>query len=580
MSAFRPNFASNNHNGSNPTTRYSNRPPHRQYNSHPNHNINHGGNNVSNNVGNNANNYNSNDVGNNGNVIGGNVGGGGNVIGGNVGGDGNVIGGEVGGGSIGGEIPVLTLGNSLSQISFCDRECYNINNDKTKEAIINYVQNKHKINIIDRQYVTLDPNKIRNISHHEHLVATYSNGNPYLLLLTRIDETPCSIFIDRKCRPGYNYPKMHCVQYKFDKQLFIQDTLFTGELIRDVNREWQFLISDLLVHEDKSTRNNNVLSRFAIINNILDKHYISDPSQEICPIYCKKLFQYRHLTALFDNFMPSLSYICKGLVFYTLNNQFSNYCWIMPRDHQIQVKLKHEYPLPTISPASTIHSHHSPISSISVNSGGNNNNGSGNSSKEGNEGVCGGEMYESGNVKYGKNVISVMPEPRYIKVANMQESIDVRGVSTMASLGDSKTRASNKELPRFRIIKTGTPDIYNLYMGNVDRPLADHGDGEAETMNDERVCVAFIPDLATSKWLYDHFRNSQDRALTTVVECKYHSEFDKWVPVAICPPNILSHNMGDIMPELAAVARSGMSTSMEDVKKIKSNTDLAFALFI
>ena len=28
----------------------------------------------------------------------------------------------------------LTLKNSLSKISFCDKECYNINHNKTKEA--------------------------------------------------------------------------------------------------------------------------------------------------------------------------------------------------------------------------------------------------------------------------------------------------------------------------------------------------------------------------------------------------------------------------------------------------------------
>lgn len=399
-----------------------------------------------------------------------------------------------------GEVPVLSLKNSLSQISFCDRECYNINSDRTKEAIINYVQNKHKIRIIDRQYVTLDNNKMRNISHHEHLVATYSNGNPYLLLLTKIDETPCCIFIDRKCKEGYNYPKMHAVQYQFAPQLFDRDTLFTGELIRDINREWQFLIADLLVYEGVSTREKNILTRFEIINNILDKYYIPDPSQEICPIFCKRLFQYRDLANVFDNFMPDLSYICKGLVFYTLNNKFSNYCWIMPREHQIAVRRKHEYQQPiTHDDADTD--------------------------------VIGTE--------YG----GIMPTP----VVPVDSTYNATG---NVDPGNSE----RVELPRFNIIKTGTPDIYHLF--TADNPV-------------DRIGVAFIPNLATSRWLYEHFRDNADRALNTVVECKYHTEFDKWVPITICRPDVSSHRLDELPADLAAVAGPGNS-SAEAVEKIKS----------
>lgn len=444
---------------------------------------------------------------------------------------------------IGGDIPVLTLSNSLSQISFCDRECYNINSDRTKAAIINYIQNKHKIRIIDRQYVTLDGNKMRNISYNEHLLSTYSNGNPYLLLLTIIDETPCCIFIDRKCKEGYNYPKMHAVQYKFARQLFERDTLFTGELIRDINREWQFLIADLLVYDGASTRDKNILTRFEMINNILDEHYVCDPTQEICPIYSKRLFQYRDLDDMFDNFMPSLSYVCKGLVFYTLNNKYSNYCWIMPRDHQIPVKRKHEYQLP-------------------------------------NHNICHDmTMAANANLDVANDVAnSIMPEAiiphmedTYNNSNNQSNSGSnatdtVNGVNAMTSDNNANATITNNvnsyrgsgdlevELPRFNIIKTGTPDIYHLF--TADNQV-------------DRACVAFIPDIATSKWLYSYFRDNADRVLNTVVECKYHTEFDKWVPVAICGPDISSHNLDSLSPILAAVAGPGNSTA-DAIKKIKS----------
>jgi hypothetical protein len=74
----------------------------------------------------------------------------------------------------------------------------------------------------------------------------------------------------------------------------------------------------------------------------MENQYTPDLSNDICPIYVKQLFQYADIKKVFTEFIPSLSYICKGLVFYTLNSQFSNYAWILPREDQIQVKRKHE----------------------------------------------------------------------------------------------------------------------------------------------------------------------------------------------------------------------------------------------
>ena len=75
---------------------------------------------------------------------------------------------------------------------------------------------------------------------------------------------------------------------------------------------------------------------------IRDSQYTPDTLADICPIRVKRLFQYSELKHLFNEFMPSLSYVCKGLVFYTMNNQFSNYAWVLPKEDQQPVKRKHE----------------------------------------------------------------------------------------------------------------------------------------------------------------------------------------------------------------------------------------------
>tara|TARA_B100000242_G_scaffold282081_1_gene243041 strand:- start:1487 stop:2725 length:1239 start_codon:yes stop_codon:yes gene_type:complete len=383
----------------------------------------------------------------------------------------------------------LTLKNSLSKISFCDKECYNINHNKTKEAILNYIQETYKIQVIDRQYVNLNPHMMRNISNNEHIVSTFTNGNPYLLYLIRIDDTPCCIYIDRKLKNGYSYPKMHCVPYKFDSQLFDKETIFTGELVRDVNRDWQFLISDLLLLNGESTKTKNILARFQNINTLLENHYTPDRDNDICPIYSKRLFQYHDIPYLFNDYLPKLSYVCKGLVFYTLNNQFSNYAWILPREDQLQVKRKDEMDEDFYAS----NPDYKPIGFICQDFNNKVNDFQSRFTKS--------SFSSEGDIKNNNNTVS--------KTSKIEENT---------------ITISNDEVI-LKILKTDIPDIYNLYSSK-----------EENTKNDEsgnnKVGIAFIPNLSTSQMLYQYFKDNPTNMDSKVI-CKFHPYFQRWIPIKI-----------------------------------------------
>lgn len=373
--------------------------------------------------------------------------------------------------SDGDELPLLSLTNSLSKISFCDKECYNVNNNRTKEQIIKYIQKKYKINIIEKQYVVINPHMVRNISFHEHLLATFTNGNPYLLYLTRIDDLPCCIYIDRKLKEGYSYPKIHCVQYMFDSALFDQDTLFTGELVRDINRNWQFLISDLLIYEGVDTKNKNILSRFQLIHNILDNMYKPDPVTEICPIMVKRLFQYSDAKYLIEEFMPNLSYVCKGLVFYTLNSQFSDYAWVIPKENQIaNIKRKHEID----------------------------------------------QEFYAKYPEYAKHMdIETNQLPHLAE--HSPSNTGKRSLESLCSLSTINPMFKSKyihtdEPVNLVIMKTEIPDIYYLYTSDN---------------HTERVGTAFVLNLAMSQGLS---KLTDEGNTSCVARCYYHKYFDRWIP--------------------------------------------------
>jgi hypothetical protein len=404
------------------------------------------------------------------------------------------------------DLPVLTLKNSLSKISFCDRECFNVNDNPTKEAILKYIETKYKgLNIIDNQYVLMKPHMLKNITYHEHILTTFTNGNPYLLFLTRIDNVPCSIFIDRKVKDGYCYPKIHCVQYKFAPELFDAETVFTGELVRDVNRNFQYLISDLLVHNGEYIKHRNILSRFQTLHIILDQQYTPDPSTEICPIYCKRLFQYADIKFVLQEFLPVLSYTCKGLVFHTLNNQFSDYAWIMPREKQIEVLRRHEVDAEFYRRFPEFQSY----KSADTNQLGHLTS-SGSAVSDGLEPTIGTQPQTTGTQQQATG-------------NRRHQFVSADALTTdplKAMLGNSQYYIRLQEPVILLAMRTDIPDIINLYTSDN---LAD------------KLGYAFIPNLRVSQMLHNAFKELPAGQMTIPVSVAFHRIFNRWVPFEIAP---------------------------------------------
>lgn len=233
---------------------------------------------------------------------------------------------------------ITITGNTLSKISFCDKQCSNINDNKVKGQLINYLETKYGIHAVARDYNIINPNTLRIVSFHQHILTPYSNGNPYLLYLTKIDNINCCIYIDKKLKDGYTYPKMHCVKYRFNDDIFVNDTILSGELVKDNERRWIFLIDNILLYKGQNMTEKNIISKFEIIYNMMATEYKYDKYLEICPLQVKKLFLYKDVRKMVNDFIPNLSYTCKGIVFYTLNNKCSNFAFLMPRDAQFQIK--------------------------------------------------------------------------------------------------------------------------------------------------------------------------------------------------------------------------------------------------
>ena len=369
---------------------------------------------------------------------------------------------------------MLSLVDKLSDISFCDKKCSNVNDNEFKEEFIRMIDEKHDIRVVDKLYVFLNPSIIKNVSYHEHILSTLTNGNPYLLYLTRIDNVNCCFYIDRKLKGGFSFPKIHCVKYQFADELF-NDTMFSGELVRDRDRKWFFLIDNLLVYKGETTKNKNIITRFELIYDIFNKFYIEDTRLQPCSIQIKKLFVYSQVKTLVNKFIPSLSYYCKGLVFYNLNTKYSNYSMLFPRNKRFNLMSNNEIEEKIKNQKHTLWAKTINISS---------------------------EGYETTELTTNINQSDII----------LKENNQIKQQSEETE----KPIAKNNIV--FKVLHTNMPDVYNLYIFNEKRTELIKFD------------YALIPNMKTSKYLNELFKDNKDN-IDICMECSYSKYFKKWMPI-------------------------------------------------
>jgi len=125
------------------------------------------------------------------------------------------------------------------------------------------------------------------------------------------------LFIDQKISKGYQYPRMVYIKYRFSEDLF-SDTLFEGELVKDIHGDWCFYIYNLLIL--RGTKQDKVKLPYKIKNmySILTNNYTEDGYLECCPLRVKKFFSYSKMNEYISKFIVSLPYTCNGIYFHSV----------------------------------------------------------------------------------------------------------------------------------------------------------------------------------------------------------------------------------------------------------------------
>lgn len=211
----------------------------------------------------------------------------------------------------------------VGEISFCDKVAFNIKSDDTKRCILDYLDRKYGVKIVHKHFEKFSQDRSINIlNQNPHLICVRSNGNPYFLYLMKYNLAQYCVFIDKKIQQGYYLPRMIIVQMMFDECLF-DDTIFEGEMIKNNNGEWCYLVNDMLVCKGSRLHDMNHPKRMNLVYDVLEKHFTAEEYDPF-KIGVKTYFNYSELDKLFNDHIPSLPYTCRGVYFKPLYLKFKD----------------------------------------------------------------------------------------------------------------------------------------------------------------------------------------------------------------------------------------------------------------
>lgn len=201
----------------------------------------------------------------------------------------------------------------VGEISFCDQIGHNIKSNETKEKILQELERLTGIKIVQKHYEKFTEDTIERLNRAPYLVSLRTNGNPYLLFLTRINFVPLCIFIDKKIQHGYFHPRMILSKLWFDDELF-DNTLLDGEMVKTSDGSWTYIINDLICLKNEYLDKMNMVKRINLLYATMESSYHHDCTQ-LCGVMVKKYVTVDQIQYLLDEFMPLLNYSCRGIYF-------------------------------------------------------------------------------------------------------------------------------------------------------------------------------------------------------------------------------------------------------------------------
>ena len=392
---------------------------------------------------------------------------------------------------------------------FCNKKSLQILTPSIKNDIKNLINDIGSFNLTSKYYTFLNKKNVNNLKENNFLVSLSTFGKKFILFMTKYNTKKYCIFINKK------NDTMTVIQLKFVDDIFL-GTLFDGELIKNSNDKWVYLINDIAYYKGKNIITKSFQERQNIIENILNNEYENESPIENQTLFISKKYYFEHkfIKDLVENYMNNLNYKCSGLYFKNTNNFSDNYLFIFPECRSDSKLLNNG----------------STIDNQKVIIDGNDKN-----------------KYEIDDDDDLFKDVELIKSNEFHKEVNNIIHKEVNNINNKDVNNKSfNNHKLEKTTCRFLIHSTLMPDIYELYCKNTNNHI-------------EKYNYASVPDIDTSNFLksilgdkYDlneDIYSKVENKNAIYVECNYHKLFKKWVPYkkVDCMDNINTINQIQII---------------------------------
>lgn len=211
----------------------------------------------------------------------------------------------------------------MQSIKFGNKKALNITSDFIKNDIKELIKKIGTFDIKGKYYNFLNKKNINSLKNNDFLVTLSTFGKKFILFLSTYKNKNYCIFINKK------NDIMVISRFRFNIDLF-NGTLFDGELLKDKNNNWVYIINDISYYKGENIITKNFYERSNLIKNILKNEYQNDEELCVCTIYYKEYFELKYIKDICKNYINNIDYKSSGLLFKNINNYSENYLYIFP----------------------------------------------------------------------------------------------------------------------------------------------------------------------------------------------------------------------------------------------------------
>jgi hypothetical protein len=206
------------------------------------------------------------------------------------------------------------------KIAFGNGDGYIVNYD-VKQKIIDFVYSK--LDLSKYRYIMLNIQKLNFLQDNEHYVSPNFKGYNYLIVMVNINDKQYCVAIDRK-KLSYHKNQLDMktvniiqLQMKASESIF-NGSIFDGKLMQSDNK-YVFLIQDCLYLMGNKFVEMEMGQKITHLNGVLKNHFYKNTSNDYSTnfdIKLNKLYNYKELTNLISEIIPSSKLSVNGLIFY------------------------------------------------------------------------------------------------------------------------------------------------------------------------------------------------------------------------------------------------------------------------